>query len=158
MVVPFFFAEALCRDLGPFWDAFLPLLAPCWGNFGVRGGHFWSILEALFGSQNGLGRHRCPKRRHPRFGVTLLGSFWGSFFVHSQICGVKKRAPEPCPFFLQFVVASSSLCDGFMYDPYTPVQSKHTFCFSHLFVNKGSRGVQHGSKWGSFFDQHGTFV
>ena len=35
-----------------------------------------------------------------------------------------------------------------MCNPYAPVQSKHTFCFSHLFIKKGSRGVPNGVNLG----------
>ena len=71
--------------------------------------------------------------------------------------GVKKRAPEPDSFFRQFWVASSSLSDGLMCDPYAPVQSKHTFRFLHFFRKKGPRRVPTGSILGSFFNPKLTF-
>ena len=44
-----------------------------------------------------------------------------------------------------------------MCDPYTPVQSKHTFRFSHFFRKKGPRRVPNGSILGSLLDPKLTF-
>ena len=61
-------------------------------------------------------------------------------------------------FVLQFWVALSIPREGMICNPYAPVQSEHTFCFSYLFLKKGSQRVQHGAIWGSFLDKNGTLV
>ena len=54
-------------------------------------------------------------------------------------------------FFLNFRGALSALGDGLICNPYTYMQSKHTFHFLHFFLKKVPWRVQHRSIWGSVF-------
>ena len=131
MVAPFFFCTNLVSGTSDHSGCILTTFGTLLGSFWGPWDRFWSILEALFGSKSGLGRHMCPKRRHPRFGVTFLGSFWGSFFIHFHMFGAKTCAPEPRPFF------SSNL--------------------GRIDQSTRSRRALNESSWGSFFDPNVTF-
>ena len=114
-------------------------LAPLWGSIKAPWDHFCSLLDALFVSKNKLGRQTCPKGRHPRFGVTHLGTFWRYLFVLFRVFDATSvYLTHTSLFFLNLLGAVSALGDGLICNPSTYMQSKHTFHFLHFFLKKGS--------------------
>ena len=71
-----------------------------------------------------------PKFPHP-FGHLLDISF-----IHVRVFDVKKRVLETCCFFLELCVALSAFGDGFICNPSTPVQSKHTSQCLHFLLKQ----------------------
>ena len=65
--------------------------------------HFGSTLDALFASKIGLGRQRCPKRRHPGNKLTHLETFWRHIFVYFRIRMQTKMYSKYVPVFLRFL-------------------------------------------------------
>ena len=78
---------------GPFGIIFEACLGP-WGHFG-------GAVGSLFASKISLGLQRCPKGRHPGNKVTLLDTFWSSFFQYFNFFAQKSGSEIGC-FFSSF--------------------------------------------------------
>ena len=108
---------------GPFGIIFEACLGP-WGHFG-------GAVGSLFESKISFGLQRCPKWRHPGNKVTLLETFWSSFFTFFHFCG-----SEIGDFFSSIFWSPSALQGMGSYAIRTRRRSPKTLFHFHTFSKK----------------------
>ena len=122
-----------------FWDQLKHL--------GITFGAFW--MHFLCQKTN-RGAKGAPRGASTKIKPPIWVPFGGHFSYFLMFLMQKSVYLTHVAFFLNFWGALSALGDGLICNPYTYMQSKHTFHFLHFFSNKVPWRVQNTSILGSF--------
>ena len=143
---PFFVCVFLRSHGVPRFCVTLVSFSVTWVPFGLHFGSIWEPFPPKVVPNGALWIHfSCQKtdwgaKGAPRGATPVSNSpFWTPFggqFSYIFVFLCKNKYLKHAPFFLQFWVALSAPGDGLICNPYTPVQSKHTFQFLHFSLKK----------------------
>ena len=119
-----------------FWDQFRYL--------GVTFGAFWMHLLC---QKTDWGAKGAPRGPTPEIKASIWAPFGDHFSYDCVFLMEKSVYLTHVAFFLNFWGALSALGDGLICNPYTYMQSKHTFHFFHVFFKKLPGEFDMGPFW-----------
>ena len=106
--------------------------APFWSQFCHLGITFGALGMHLSCPKTDLGSKGAPRGASPIKQSPFWAPFGGHFSYSCDILRSKSVFLKYITFFLLFWVPLSTPREGLICNPYTPVQSKHTFPFSYF--------------------------